>query len=382
MTAAPVLSAATTRGRRARRVAVVHEWINAYAGSEQVFEALAQAFPEADLFALSHNPEVELELDGRPVTTTFLDAPRFRDRRAATLPLMPLAWRRLGRRDYDLVITSHHAFAHTNRLAGPGGVHIAYVHAPARYIWTPELDGRGANPALASARAALKRIDRRASARVDHYLANSREVANRIERCWGRTAEVVPPPVRVEFFADRADERAARGEYVLGFGRWIPYKNLHLVVEAADIAGLPVKIAGRGPDAHRIRDAAARATVPVELIEAPSDERMRELFQGALCLVFPTVEDFGMVPVEAQAAGCPVVAPAAGGALDTVADGISGVLADSLAPAALARAVLDTKALNPVEVALHAMQFSRRRFIAEVREAVTGAIAQARVPVS
>jgi glycosyltransferase involved in cell wall biosynthesis len=382
MTAAPVVSTATTSTGPARRVAVVHEWIDAYAGSEQVFEALAQAFPEADLFALSHHPEVQLELDGRCVTTTFLDAPRLRDRRAATLPLMPLAWRRLGRRDYDLVITSHHAFAHSNRLTGPGGVHIAYVHTPARYIWTPELDGRGANPALVPARAALKRADRRATMRVDHYLANSREVANRIERCWGRTAQVVPPPVRVEFFADRADKSAARGGYVLGVGRWVPYKNLHLVVEAADIAGLPVKIAGRGPDAQRIRDAAARATVPVELIEAPSDERIRELLQGARCLVFPTVEDFGMVPVEAQAAGCPVVAPAAGGALDTIADGVSGVLTDSLAPAALARAVLETNALNPVEVALHAMQFSRRRFIAEIREAVTAVTAQARVPVS
>lgn len=374
----------TTRrhvSRPRQRVAVVHEWIDAYAGSEQVFEALAQAFPEADLYALSHKPEVALDVGGRPITTTFLDTPKLRDRRGATLPVMPLAWRQLGRRDYDIVVTSHHAFAHSNRLTRPGGVHIAYVHSPARYVWTPELDGRGANPALAPARVALKRVDRRAAARVDHYIANSSEVAGRVERCWGRRAEVIAPPVRVEFFADGTTGPRRRGGYVLGVGRWIPYKNLHLVVEAADIAGLPVKIAGRGPDAHRIREAAARATVPVELIESPSDERLRDLMQGALCLVFPTVEDFGIVPVEAQAAGCPVVAPAAGGALDTIQDGVSGVFTNSLDPAELATAILDTKALNPVEVTLHALQFSRRRFTAEVRESVNRVAAERRLAV-
>jgi glycosyltransferase involved in cell wall biosynthesis len=341
-----------------KRVAVVHEWVDAYAGSEQVFEALAQIFPSADLYALSHEPSVHLDVGGRGICTSFLDTPRLRQRRAVTLPLMPLAWRRLHVPTYDLVISSHHAFAHTNRLAGLEGTHLCYVHSPARYVWSPEIDERGANPLLTPVRAVLKGLDRRAAKGVTAYAANSTAVAERIQRFWGREATVIHPPVRVDYFSEPSPTPPTR-DYVLGFGRWIPYKNLHLVIEAADIAGMPVKIAGRGPDKSRIVEAAAKSTVPVEIIESPSDAQLRDLYRNAACLVFPTVEDFGMVPVEAQAAGTPVVAPSTGGSLDTIQNRTTGVLVPSLALAGLADAIRASTRLDPDRCRANAKKFAR-----------------------
>lgn len=343
------------------RVAVVHEWVDSYAGSEQVFETIAKLIPHADLYALSVQPNVRLDLGGRSVTTTFLDSGGLRSRRDLTLPIMPLAWTSLGRRNYDLVITSHHAFAHGNRLAAKSGTHLSYVHTPARYIWSPEIDERGRGVALAPARGILKRFDRRLAGRVDAYAGNSRAVADRIQKYWGRKADVIHPPVRVDYFADHGVVEPTR-DYVLGVGRWIPYKNLDLVIEAADKVGLPVKIAGRGPSKARITEAAAAASVPVELIESPSDAELRRLYANAGCLVFPTVEDFGMVPVEAQAAGAPIVAIPEGGVLETVVEGVSGVYAAELSSAAIAEAIPRALPLHGDGPSENAMSFSQQAF--------------------
>jgi glycosyltransferase involved in cell wall biosynthesis len=342
------------------RMAVVHEWIDAYAGSEQVFEAMAAVYPDADLYALSRESTVDLDVGGREIKTTFLDHEALRNRRNLTLPLMPTAWRAVGKGQYDVVLTSHHAFAHTNRLA-EGGTHLCYVHSPARYIWTPEIDARGAATVLGPARSILRAMDRRAVGRVKQYAANSSAVAARIQEFWGRDATVIHPPVRVEYFGAGGDSVPTR-DFVLGVGRWIPYKNLHLVIEAADIAGLPVKIAGRGPDKSRLIAAAAAASVPVELIEAPDDFELRELYRNALCLVYPTVEDFGIVPVEAQAAGTPVVALAEGGVLDTVRPEFSGFLVDRLSAQELASMIHKASSLEAVDCKSNSMAFGRAQF--------------------
>jgi glycosyltransferase involved in cell wall biosynthesis len=349
-----------------RRMAVVHEWVDAYAGSEQVFEAIAGVFPRADLIALSYEPGVRLALDGRRVQTTFLDKAGLRNRRSLTLPFMPVAWRALGKNKYDVVISSHHAFAHTSRLADIG-THLSYVHSPARYLWSPEIDGRGAAGYLRPVKSALRSIDLAASKRVTAYAANSTAVAERIRQFWGRDATVIHPPIRVDFFGEPAAAPPTRN-YVLGVGRWIPYKNLHRVIEAADLAGMPVKIAGRGPDRSRIVAAAAAAKVPVELIEAPSDEALRDLYRNAACLVFPTIEDFGIIPVEAQAAGTPVVAVAAGGATDTVRDGRTGFLVADSTPEALSARILDVGSIDPLDCRNNAARFARAIFDARMED--------------
>jgi glycosyltransferase involved in cell wall biosynthesis len=167
--------------------------------------------------------------------------------------------------------------------------------------------------------------------------------------------------VPVEYFSPDGYPPPTR-DYVLGVGRWIPYKNLHLVVAAASRAGLPVKIAGRGPDRSRIVAEAARATVPVELIESPSDDELRDLYRNAAALVFPTVEDFGLVPVEAQASGTPVVALGRAGALETVVAGESGVLTDSVEIEELATALSIAVDLDPAACVRSAARFSTAEF--------------------
>lgn len=351
----------------AQRVAVVHEWISARAGSEQTFEAIARLLPAAELFALSKEPDVRLETGGRSIATTWLDHVALRRHRSLTLPLMPLAWRSLGRDRYDFVISSHHAFAHMNQLT-THGVHLAYVYSPARYVWSPDLDERGAGRHLAVARAALKVLDRRASHRVASYAAISTAVAERVLSAWGRDAEVIHPPVQVDYFTPAQPSGTKRGEYVLGVGRWIPYKNLHLVVEAASLVGMPVKIAGRGPERARIEAAAKDARVPVEIIESPSNEELRDLYQEAAVLVFPTHEDFGIVPVEAQAAGTPVVAFGVGGARDTIIDGVSGILTASIRPADLASAITSARDLPGDGCVQSARRFTPEVFDAKIRD--------------
>ena len=359
-----------TQGAPETRMAIVHEWINAYAGSEQVFEALAQIFPTADLFALSREPDISLELGGRPIRTTFLDHAFTRRHRAIALPLMPAAWRALGKSRYELVLSSHHAFAHANRLAD-GGTHLCYVHSPARYLWSPDVDRRGAGLFMRPGAAVLRRYDLAASRRVTAYAANSSAVASRIKDFWHREATVIHPGVRIEYFSQATNVSPAR-DYVLGAGRWIAYKNMPRVIEAASIAGMPVKIAGSGPDKDRIVAAASAAAVPVELIESPSDEQLRDLYRNAACLVFPTVEDFGIVPVEAQAAGTPVVAIAAGGALDTIRDGETGYLVSEPTSGALAERILAVGQIKAPDCQRNAARFTHAEFASRIREWVDG----------
>ncbi|GAB7192036.1 glycosyltransferase [Kineococcus sp. NUM-3379] len=348
-------------------VAVVHEWIASHAGAEQVFEVLAGMWPTADLYALSRAPGVDLDLRGRQVRTTLLDRSGLRDRRGLTLPLMPLAWQALRGPRYDLVITSHHSFASANRLAGDG-VHLAYVHSPARYVWTPELDGRGASPWLVPARRVLASVDRRAAARLTAVAANSNEVARRIEQTWGRQAHVVHPPVDVDFFGRHDDETGEQGlpalpdGYLLGLGRWVGYKNHATVVDVAEMLGRPAVIAGSGPMARALRARAAEASVPVVVVEGPTRAQVRRLYRDAAVLVFPTFEDFGMVPVEAMASGTPVAALGLGGALDTVVDGVSGTLAPEHRVAAYAEAVTRAEGCTAADCTRRAASFAPARF--------------------
>jgi glycosyltransferase involved in cell wall biosynthesis len=258
------------------------------------------------------------------------------------------------------VLTSHHAFADSNRLAADRP-HLVYVHAPARYLWTPELDPRGHGWHRSAARSLLRRVDAGAARRVTAFAANSEEVAARVRRFWGRDATVIHPPVRVEFFGE-PQPTAPRRDYILGIGRWIGYKNLHLVPAVGDRAGLPVKIAGRGPERARIVAAAEAARVPVEIVDSPSDAELRELYRNAAALVFPTIEDFGIVPVEAQAAGTPVVTIGRGGAMETVLPGESGVLTETLAVGELATAVRTAVGMDPEACRRSAARFSQDRF--------------------
>lgn len=345
--------------------AVVHEWIDSRAGSEKVFEAIAGLLPGADLWALTCEPHVPLDLGGRRVRTTVLDRQFLRRRRAALLPLMPLAWRAGRSKEYDLVVSSHHAFAKSVRF-GRDAMHLCYVHTPARYLWSPELDGRGEIWAFTPCGMALRRLDRRHADHVDAFAANSSETARRISKCWGRSARVIHPPVDVERFAPPSGTTTSPSAYLLGVGRFIAYKRLDLVIETAERVGLPAVLAGHGPLEGSLRAAAARARVPVTVVTRPTDQELESLYRGATALVFPAHEDFGIVPVEAQACGTPVVGLAAGGTLDTVVPGLTGALVEAQDPDLLASAVEQAVGLSPSACRRQAEKFSAARFAQEM----------------
>ena len=319
------------------RAAVAQEWIASRAGSEKVFERIASVVPDANLFALTHEPGVEIATNGREIQTTFLDREFFRAHRALSLPLMPMAWWSLRRRtDFDLIITSAHAFAREFAGASPKATHLCYVHSPMRYAWEREIDPRTRSKANALPAAVLRRLDGRTVAGVDGFAANSLETRDRIRRHYERDSEIIHPPVDTAYFgnAQRSPE-----DYLLAFGRFIQYKRFDLAIAVAERVGTPLVIAGSGPLEDELRLAATDARVPVRIVIRPSDADLLQLFAGARALLFPGIEDFGIVPVEAQAAGVPIIGPRLGGLRDSVDDGITGVLTDDQSVDSLAKGV-------------------------------------------
>jgi glycosyltransferase involved in cell wall biosynthesis len=349
-----------------RSVAVVHEWFGAVGGSENVFLAIADLVPHAERYVLW--AERDADVKRFSLRQTWLARTPLRRSKALALPMMPLVWRTSGRPRPDVVISSSHAFAHTVKFGEPDRTrHLSYIHSPARYIWSPDLDGRGGSPGLALPRRMLQSVDVRASRHVHAYAANSREVQARINRYWKRDAVVVNPPVDVDFFRGLpATDRSSNRDYLLGVGRWIPYKNFDLMIATASAAGVPLVIAGSGPEEAKLRRAAADATVPVTFEVGPSRERLRELYWGARALLFPAHEDFGIIPVEAQACGTPVLGLRRGGLLETVVEGETGFLVDSMNPEAYTSLVRRLPELRVDAIQRNADRFSRARFAARM----------------
>ena len=358
------------------RLALAHEWLVARAGSEKVFEALARLFPDADLFALSDTLGPGFDSGGRRVATTFIDrVPALRDRRALALPLMPLAWRTVSNARYDLVISSSHACVKGFR-PGRDALHLCYCYTPMRYVWDPH-DRRSGLHHLAGLgpRAALRRWDRRSVRWVDGFAAISAAVRDRIERYYGRPSRVIHPPVDTGFYSPGPPASAVpAGPFALACSRFVPYKRLDLAILAADVAGVPLVVAGSGPGEAALRALAGGVRVPVTFERRPSDERLRDLFRAASAFVFPALEDFGIVAVEAQACGTPVVALAEGGTADTVVDGVTGVLVDAQEVDAFAKGVERALELDAGAACVtNAGRFSVARFEAQVRAWVADA---------
>jgi glycosyltransferase involved in cell wall biosynthesis len=343
-----------------RTVAVVHEWLSPVGGSEDVFRAIGDLIPHAQKYVLWAEPGAE----AGPVRETWLARTPLRGSKALALPLMPLVWRTSGRPGPDVVISSSHAFAHTVKLGDPGRTrHLSYVHSPARYVWSPDYDSRGAGRALAVPRRALRWVDRRGGRHVHAYVANSAEVRDRIRRFWGRDAAVVHPPVDVEFFGEDVDAtKPPARDYLLGAGRWVAYKKFDLIIDIAARAGLPLVLAGSGPEEQALRRRAAGFGLHVTFEVRPGRERLRELYQGARALLSPAHEDFGIVAVEAQAAGTPVIGLGRGGLRETVVHGETGYLVDSDDPADYDRYIRLAPLLDREGIRLHASGFSRAVF--------------------
>ncbi|MBO9553126.1 glycosyltransferase [Cellulomonas sp.] len=363
---------------------LVHEWISPTGGSERVFDRMVDAFPEARVLCLWNDDHDRYP--GRTVEQTWLARTPLRRHKPLALAASVLAWRGVDTSDADVVLVSSHAFAHHvgRHARARHGRKLVYVHTPARYLWARDQDARGGVAASVLAAPALRSIDRSRADAATEYVANSHFVRRRIESAWHRDARVIHPPVAVEriqearSWADRVvgDERAVLDRlpetFLLGVSRFIGYKRLDLVVAAGEAAGLPVVLAGAGPEEEALRQRGAEAIVPVTIVRRPSDELLYALYERALALVFPAVEDFGIVPVEAMACGTPVVVNAAGGAPEAVMPPAGGVAVHRFTRTELADAVAGAAALDRAGVAVHARRFSTRRFDAELRGWVTG----------
>ncbi len=316
------------------RIVVVHERFTEIGGSEHVAEQLAMLRPNTRVFApLVDRAVIGERMAGVDVSSSALQhLYRSPGQYAHLLPLLPMAMAGADLSDADLVLTSHHAFA--NRVRVPDGVPlVSYTHSPARWMWdasklTGESGGRFGAASLRGFAVSARRSDRAAAQRVDLFIANSQTVAGRILSWWGRHATVINPPVDVEFFtpAETATHiPAAREDFFLVAGRLVPYKRIEVAVAAANELGCRLVIAGRG---RALQSLQASAGPTVEFVGAVSNPDLRGLYRRCRALLFPGEEDFGIVPVEAQACGAPVIASRVGGATESVIDGVTGTLVD------------------------------------------------------
>ncbi len=372
------------RRRGGPRIALVHDWLTGMRGGEKVLEALCELYPDAPLFTLVHVPGSVSETieRHRPRASWVSRLPGARRAYRHLLPLYPSACETFDLDGYDLVLSSSHCAA-KSVVRAPRARHLCYCHTPMRYVWDqrdayfgPDRLGRAGARVLAPALAWLARWDAATAPRVDRYLANSQHVARRIRRYYNRRAVVVPPPVDTGFY--RPDGRPP-GDFALVVSALAPYKRLDLAVEACRLAGIPLRIVGWGPEQKRLR---ARAGDGVELLGTLSDEGIRELYRGSAMVLLPGEEDFGIVPVEAQACGRPVVAAAAGGALETVVDGMTGVLVTPGSAEALAEGIRRARAtrFDPDALRQHAEAFERERFATRIAAIVDETLAAGASP--
>jgi glycosyltransferase involved in cell wall biosynthesis len=338
--------------------AIVHDYLNQRGGAERVVLELARIFPGAPVYTSLYRPEStfpefkQLDVRTSPLDRLPVDA-RFR----ALLPLYPAAFRALSPLHEDVVVSSSSGWAHGIRT-DPASTHLVYCHTPARWLYETEayLPSGPKRALTAPLRAALGRWDRHAAHRADLYLANSEHVSRRIRTAYGIEADILHPPVRTDGL-----HPSPRGERLLVISRLLPYKRVDLVVDAATEAGLGLDVVGSGPSLDELR---SRAGPTVRFHGRVEEGALRELLMGCRALCFPGSEDFGIVPVEANAAGKPVVGFADGGVLETQVAGETATFFGESTPVAALDAIRRADALEttPEQIARNAERFAPEVF--------------------
>ncbi|GJQ22273.1 MAG: glycosyl transferase family 1 [Candidatus Brocadia sapporoensis] len=303
------------------QVAIVHDWLTGMRGGEKVLEIFCELFPDADVFTLIHlQGTVSKIIENRNIQTSFLQrVPLVKRYYRSFLMLFPMAIEGFDMNAYDLVLSSSHCVA-KGILTSSTTVHVCYCHTPMRYVWDQyhtyfgigkkSLVSRVLIPPVAHY---LRMWDVTSSARVDHFVANSHHVANRIKKYYKRSAEVIHPPVDCSFYTPQ--ESYKEGNYYLLVSAFAPYKRIDVAIDAFERMGVPLILIGGGQEEVQIRKMAKKH---VQCIGWQSSESLREYYRGCKALIFPGEEDFGIVPLEAQACGKPVIAFAKGGVLETV----------------------------------------------------------------
>ena len=362
------------------RVALVHDWLTGMRGGEKVLDVLCELYPDADLFTLLHvRGSVVPRIAARRVHTSFVQwLPRAGTKYRWYLPLFPAAIEQFDLDRFDLVLSSSHCAAKAVIPRG-GARHISYCHSPMRYAWDqfeayfgPMRVGQFVSrwvyrPTLAW----LARWDAATAHRVDRFVANSRYVAGRIRRYYNREATTVYPPADTAFFHP---DGTPAGPHFLIVSALVPYKRIELAMEACARVGARLRIVGDGPGRDELE---RRAGAHVEFVGRASNEQIREEYRRASAVLLPGEEDFGIVPVEAQACGRPVVALGRGGVLETVIDGETGVLVPEATVDAFVGGLerLGRLRFDPARLRANAERFSRTRHIEQMTAVIAETVA-------
>lgn len=361
------------------RVAIVHYWFVSRRGGEKVVDSLLRLYPDADVFTHIIDRKLFPELArAHQVKETFIGRlPGARRLYQRLLPLMPLALEQLDLREYDLVISSESGPA-KGVLTAPGALHVCYCHSPMRYLWDMYHDyresaGRVTRVLMAPSTHYLRLWDRASADRVDHFIANSGFISSRIRKCYRREAMVIHPPVDVDRFKCVLD----KSDYFLLLGQLTRYKRPDIAIDA--FRGMPEKqlvVIGEG----ELKDE-LRRTAPsnVEFKSRLTDDGVKNYLQSARALIFPGVEDFGIVPVEAMACGTPVIAFAKGGALETVVEDETGLFFHEQTTVALNSAIERFEhwepGVNRRKIRERAEIFSEPKFREHIQSAIDGWLA-------
>ena len=371
------------------RVAIVHDWLTGMRGGEKCLEVFCELFPEADLYTLIYSPvKVSSTIRQMKVYASWANRIPWVERAYRYyLPLFPRIIEKFDLRNYDLVLSSSHCVAKGVRAGD--ALHIAYIYAPMRYVWDqhdaylgPD-SSRLSRYGMAAFRRYLQNWDVRSSQHVDDFVAISRNIAAKVRKLYGREAAVIYPPVDMErfFIQERQDS------YYLVVSALVPYKRIDIAIQAFNALKLPLKIAGEGPLRKTLEKT---AETNIEFLGWVDDARLAELYAGCQALIFPGEEDFGIVPLEAQASGRPVIGYGKGGLLETVV-GLDGLLperyptglffleqnADGLLAAVEVYRQIQNQ-FRPDQIRLHAAKFSRERFKREIADYIDDCLKQFR----
>lgn len=346
------------------KVALVHDWMNQIGGAEDVLEALVNLFPNAPIYTSLYAPDkMPPHWQKWDIRTNFIDKLPFSHRKQQLyFPLYPYSFEQHDLRGYDLVISNKSGFCH-GVITDPETVHICYCLTPTRYVWRyqqyaeQEHLGWLTRTILPPFLTKLRQWDRLAADRVDHFVAISQEVRRRIAKVYRRESAIIYPPVDTSRFAPCSEVE----DYYLLVGRLVPYRRIDVLIEAFNKMKRPLRIAGSGRDRARLE---ALAGPTVQFLGYVPDNELPSLLAKCRAFMFPGEEDFGIAPLQAMAAGRPVIAYAAGGALETVRPGVTGIFFKQQTVDAITAAVetLDAHTWNSAEIQAHAKQFDADQF--------------------
>ncbi len=354
------------------KIAIVCDWLTVFAGAERVVLEMHQLFPSAPIYTTLYDAKNCPQFKEAVVHESGLRwIPGARRFHRALLPWMPKAFERMDLDEYDIVISSSHS-ASKGVITRPETLHVSYCHSPMRYVWDQSHDYQKSfgrfRPFQFIYKPILHRIrmwDRLAAERVDAFVVNSAYIGERVKKYYGKESTVIHPPVDLHYFSSLPTETEKENFY-LSVGRLIPYKRVDLAIEACRQLGRPLKIIGEGPELASLKK---RAGPQVEFLGKISDEELRNHYRKAKGLIFPAMEDFGIVPLEAMACGTPVLAYGKGGALETVKAGKSGLFFEEQTVPALVKTMeqFETMAWDSEKVRTEVESFASARFKSELR---------------